>query len=343
MRLGNLMRLGGLLRRLGGDPIAADHPRIAEQRDLEANGDELDGLGGRGHYDLYRPANKSPRGVVIALHGMTMQGNRDARLVHFARCLALSRVCCVTPRLEGLASCHYRREDLADLGAVVRAVANEQQTKPALLAFSLGGSYALLCAAQPAQRELVRFVLTFGAYHHLGALIDAIGQTHLADPQSDVEWDERIYVEAILALQHGTAAGLPTTLIEGCRELLAGYCRSLSAEDKRAFHRDHLAGRELVDLARRYGDRQPYEDLSPAGKLDGLRCPVGVVHDVADPLVPPAEARALHAELASLDGGERHGLLITPLLTHVDLRTLLRFGELARFFKLLEPLIEHTE
>src|SRR5512142_1254561 len=97
--------------RLSRPGSSGPDPAVEEARDLGS---------GAGRYDTYAPRGKSPRATVVAVHGVTVHGARDPRLVHFARSLALSRTVCYVPTLTGLSSCRLLRTDLEELGAVAR-------------------------------------------------------------------------------------------------------------------------------------------------------------------------------------------------------------------------------
>ncbi|MCP5047549.1 MAG: hypothetical protein GY940_10280, partial [bacterium] len=65
-------------------------------------------------FDLYQHREKD-RGVWVIVHGVTVNGRKDPRLVHFAHSIACSGVTCVVPSLEGLVSCRWEPGDLDKL------------------------------------------------------------------------------------------------------------------------------------------------------------------------------------------------------------------------------------
>lgn len=333
MKLGDIARVTALLSRLSRPPSAKPDARVTEQRDLRGTDGTL--------YDLYRPAKgRTVRGVVLALHGLTRSGQRDARLVHFARQLAVSGVICATPRLPGLAACRFWGSDIDALVDVIDAVAQQTGQRCGVIGFSCGGSYALVAAADPRVAERVRFVLSFGAYHSLRTLFEGFLAESERVPANEAEWDEHIFLRLVIADQHGEELGLSSELRSAIDDLLGRYCHDSSRDEKHAFYQRELVGLDLLPLGLARLTPETLAALSPAGRLEGLQGTVSLIHDTADPLIPPAQAEALHAELKVLPDPERFHLLITPLVSHVDLGNLLRFGELRRFYSVLSPVLQ---
>ena len=112
--------------------------------------------------DRYRP--KKPSGAfLVLLHGWTLRGKDDLRLQAFARSLAIAGVECCVPNLPGLAMLTFDTGDVLGL----RALLGECPSRPGIIGFSLGGSYALLAASDHANQP--RFVVSVGGYGDLPA------------------------------------------------------------------------------------------------------------------------------------------------------------------------------
>jgi pimeloyl-ACP methyl ester carboxylesterase len=329
MKLTQTLQTLQILSRIAQAPRAdaGPDPAVLEERDLRA---PRTGLA----YDDYRPRGRTA-GAVIALHGVTVQGRRDARLVHFARSLARSGVACAVPSLGGLSDCRFRAEDLDELEELIALAAERAGERVGLIGFSYGGSYAVVTAARAAVAERVRFVLAFGPYHSLDELFAWYHETDPVEPASEPAWDNRIYLHLVLAHQLGATLGLPEPLRGEVRALLGRFCHDASAEEKRRFFEERLRSLGLVAEGLRRRDRVLLDALSPAGKLAPLRCPVSVIHDLHDTIVPPGQGERLHAELCRLDRPERFRLLVTPLLSHVDLSALRRLGDIKRLVSTL--------
>jgi pimeloyl-ACP methyl ester carboxylesterase len=332
MGLVDLARLTALMSRLS-KPWQEDGPdaRVVEELDLSA---------GPGVFDLYRPARGVPRAVIVAVHGVTTQLARDPRLIHFARSLARSGVACAVPSLDGLAAARWDVVDLDCLEAVsLEAIARTGRPGVGLIGFSYGASYALVTAAREALAEQARFVIAIGAYHDLARLFSWYVETRHEEPQTEAQWDDQFYLHMVLARSHPELLPEAERQLPMVEDLLGRYCSGSSPEEKRRLFEQELRELDLVAKCMNAHDPEVVAALSPAGNLDGLRCPVSQIHDPADAIVPQEQAEALHAHLSSLPDGDRHGLLVTTLLTHVTLDSVLKLGELRRLFAAMAPII----
>jgi pimeloyl-ACP methyl ester carboxylesterase len=339
MSLSDLARLTALLVRIGRFPA----PLVTGDRIRESERRTPTGV----PYDLFEPT-KPPMGTVIAVHGVTLNGRRDRRLRHFARSLALGGVRCALPTLSGLADLQWLPSDIDELCCCLADVSSAptdgaaRQGRIGLIGFSYGGSYALLAAARPRPSERIGFVLTFGAYSSFLQVYDHGLAGRDAEPGSEAAWDDRIYLEAVLAWRHRFTLGLDPALSARIEELLRSFCQAPNVAGKRALYERHLKPLGLIGHDHRLQDRQALQALSPQGQLSTLTCPVGLFHDPDDNLVPAAQARALFAELRALPGGERHRMLVTSMLRHITLSGMLNPREISRLFSMLMPLIGHA-
>lgn len=297
MGLADLPRLATFLRRVSQEPQTTEGcPEVTVEPGLTSPGGT--------RYDRYDPRER-PRGVVVTVHGETMAAEKDHRLGHFCRCLALSGLRCLAPRLPGLADLRF---DATDLDALEDVVLLEDH--PALVGFSFGASQGLVVAARP--RMDLRFVLAFGAYHDLGPLLDQ-HLCRVAEPPDDEAWDDWAYARGILAWNVRDRLAVPE---DDLGAFLAGWCHNPSMASKRAFVDRWLRDLPPMDQVRARLDPQVLTALSPAGRVRSIRCPVGLVYDLNDRLVPPREGRHIRAEL---QGVPCHHVE-TTLLSHVDLR-----------------------
>lgn len=328
MRLGDIATLSRLFVRLGATP-SGPHRDVVE----EPGRATPEGAG----YDDYAPRGTS-RGTVVAVHGVTVNGPRDGRLVHFARCLARANVRCLVPRLPALCDCRPDPADVGALESVTREAAATAGGRAGLIGFSFGASYCLVVAARPAVAPRCRFVLSFGAYHSLGDLWRHHAQAQFADPRTEVDWDDVIYLRLVLAAGNRDLVTLPADVWRQIDDLLPRYCHEATAAEKRDFFERHLRGLDLLPLAARQDDAV-FAALSPAGQLGGLRCGVSLVHAPSDVPVPVAPARRIHDEIRARADGASHRLLVTPLLAHVTPANALRLLDVARLYPALGPIV----
>ena len=333
MKVNNYVRILGLLRRLGQEH--GPHPKVVEQPDLSTP----EGL----QYDLYLPRRKKPVGTMVALQGVTVHGRKEPRLVHFARCLARSGVCCAVPTLEGMSCCCWMEQDVTQLEGLVPRLAREMSHKVGLIGFSYGASFGLTAAAHPEVAPHVRFVLAFGPYHGLGDLLRWYAEDEANEPSNEKELDDRIYLHMVLAfMRHHHHTRLDKQLHDDLRALMLRFCHHATPEEKLRFYQQRLLPLELVPGELSYLQQNVRLDrFSPAGKLDGLPFSVSVIHDREDTMVTPDHSERIHAELhAGRVAGVAHRLLVTGLLDHVSLKDLTRVKEIGALLGALAPVIQ---
>lgn len=331
MGISDFVRLTSLLSRLSRPPSRGGPPAgVEEQYDLSAPS-------GGCRYDLYLPQG-AVRAAVVAVHGVTPHGRQESRLVHFARCLAQTGAACAVPTLEGMTACQLNPHDVHGLGQVALAVAHRTGHKSSIIGFSFGGSYALVAAARPAVAEQVRFVLAMGAYASMVELQDRFAELPAQLPDDPQALDDRIYLHLVFALRHKQALGLEPGTVEQLERLFPRFCHDASPLEKRQVFDQLLEPLDLLARCDPLRDREAEAALSPAGNLSGLRAAVSLVHDRNDSMLPASQAEALYAELRRQPDPGRHHLLITSLLSHVELTSVLKLGEVRRLFGVLGPI-----
>ena len=313
------------VRFLGRLNRPADPPGIVESRDRRTPGGTA--------YDLYLPGGP-PSSMTVALHGVTINGRRDHRLVHFARTLAGSGIGCLVPTLEGLARCRWTTADVDAIAGCIVEAASVASRPAVLIGFSLGGGYALVAATRPALRGRLESVLAFGAHHDLEDLLARMVAAEAGVPRTEDEWDSFIYFRLALADRYRVELGIAPALWPEIESLLTRYCEVASPEEKRRFYDAHLRGLPVARTASELSDRATAAALSPHGKLRDVVCPVAVVHDRWDTTVPPDHATRIGEELA----GVPHEVVVTSLLSHVSLRSAVRLDEVARLVRVVAPL-----
>ena len=356
MRLTDLARLAALLSRISRPPGGEASPRVEERRDRRAPSTGTS-------YDLYVPRG-TPRATLVALHGVTAQGRADPRLVHFGRSLACSGVTCAVPTLPGLAD---GRWDAGDVDAIVDVVSELPAPRVGLLGFCYGAGYALVAAARPQIAARVPFVACFGAYHSALDLFDEYVASRERQPTEEefalhrgapggreqgelrlhrgapegreqAQLDNWIYLHVVLARHHLP----PGELRDASRALFESYCHDVTPEEKRGLY-ERLRPLDLISVGHSARDLATLEALSPAGKLATLQATVSLIHDPRDVIVPAAHAERLYAELQHLPDPKRHRLLVTSLVSHVELAHVLRPGEIWRLCAALEPVVRASD
>jgi pimeloyl-ACP methyl ester carboxylesterase len=290
-------------------------------------------------FDIYRNRRKT-LAACIAIHGVTINGGRDWRLINFARSLAHFGVACVVPTFKNLASCRWETHDLDELANIVSLTADEHHQPVGLIGFSFGGSYALVVASQPEVSERIRWVITFSAYYDLKDVLEKYMKDLDVEPHNDEEWDGVIYRKLAFIYGHQDMVSFPPEVWQEMKLLARRYCCEASIEEKRDFYDRHLHNLDIAEMFKRSLVTKVFKTLSPAGSIDGLKCPVTLIHDRNDGAVPAVHAERLFSELQALPGNNRHQLVITSLLSHVSPANFWKVHEILQFANAFAPLIQ---
>jgi dienelactone hydrolase len=266
-----------------------------------------------------------PRPAVALVHGAVDAGVHDERLLRFARAIAARGAVVVAPHLPSLAA--FRMDPLdpgriADIGRWVAAESGEAEDgRVSFAGGSVGGSYSILAADDPAVRDRTRAVLAFGAYADLDALLERwmTGRAERVPGMFDPLAEGRRLVPL------GNVESLvPAAEVAEVRRRIGAIARdetpsglALSAQAAEVV--DVAASREPLDAgdARRLLDRLGSVPvaLSPAPAA-APSARVYLLHGTADPVVPASDLDSLASSLRSRGVAvETHR---TDLFEHMD-------------------------
>ena len=119
--------------------------------------------------DLYYVAGKKPSAAILLTHGIIEAGKDDPRLVRFAQSLARAGYVVLVPQLAGMKSFRVLLSDVDDIVASFRYMASLKELvaekRMGLMGFSYGAGPTFMAAADPAIREQVKFLVSFGGYY----------------------------------------------------------------------------------------------------------------------------------------------------------------------------------
>ncbi len=325
------VRLLGLLMRLGKGKISPSSLQKINRLT------ELTPLGVS--FDTYTHVEKEGP-VWIVVHGMTVNGKNDPRLVHFAQSLAYSGITCIVPMLNGLASCRWEPSDLDELDELVKIISDRYNRKVGLIGFSFGGSYCLLTAARGKYAEQVRQIISFGAHYTWEDIFEEYKKNSTPDSLTDEEWDEWLYMRLVIIKGYWKTSLSP----EAKREIdsaLEHYCKEVHVEEKKQLYREYIQYIDLNQAINAAIKPDILNALSPAGKLSNLTCPVTLIHDRHDPVVSSIHAEGIYSELIKQPhpNRHRHRLALTSLLNHVSASSILNIPDFFRFFKAMSDVL----
>ena len=162
-------------------------------------------------FDLYLPKGR-PRAAVVAVHGASLRGKRDTRLIHFGRCLRESGVVCAIPELPRLSQLQVSPSDVDAIVETSLALHEEVGLPVVLIGFSWGASFSLIAATRSRLKKTLRMVIAIGAYHRLTDLFDFYSDTRYSTPHTEEHWDNLIYLHLVIAHQQREALQLSADL-----------------------------------------------------------------------------------------------------------------------------------
>lgn len=305
-----------LLRNTRPRPGGQENAQIVESRRSTVQGIE---------YDLYEPQSP-PKKTFIMMAGLTLLGERDPRLVNFARSFAESGFRVAAPALPGLKTFRYEVDDLTAMIDLVTALNSRYGGAIGITAFSAGAGLALTVATDPTLAGIVDPLLLFGPYYSLPELWHTIVDRPSHTPASDDEWNHYIWIQLVLAFRVLDSLDLDQSEKSELIDLLENYCWEPSLERKKLFYEQTLKGQSAIHDQTL--DDQALQELSPCGKLGKLTSRVLILHDSHDPAIPPQHSKRIYDELClrGIPGAQK--LLVTPLLSHVTARAAWRVFDL---------------
>jgi dienelactone hydrolase len=270
--------------------------------------------------ELWLPSWASPdrqAGAILLVLGVNNVGRNQQVVARVADALARTGVAVLVPDsrvlLEG-------RLDVGEVDGVVRAfevLASRPEVDPhrvGVAGFSVGGSLALLAAADPRIADRVRFVNAFGAYGDASTYLASVAANAYRDESGTaVPWTpsplaREVYLRFVLdqVADAGDRRALELALGDDVLAATrpppdAELRASLETDAAQTIH-DLLTASSLADAERAIDVLPPQtrsfiDAISPVRHVEGLRADVYLMHDTADHHVPFMESRALASVL----------------------------------------------
>ena len=296
-----------------------------------------------------RPAGRGPWPALVFMNGATPDGRAHPMVLRLSLALARTGRLVFIPDLPGIAGGELSPVTLATAVAFAQSTARTPdvaKNRIALAGVSIGGSLALLCAADSRVADHISVVVCIAPYSDLEQVMLLATTSSYASGDGFRSYPVPPYLAVGLA--RSLAAMLPPTPATAalCEEL-----RGVDASSERALefreHAFHAAGAEALALfellsnrdPKRFGDlytalsehiRSTVADLSPLHHAPSVRAPVEIATAPRDRYFPVAESRALVA------ASPRVRLTVTSLLAHatprLSARYLAELGRLNGFF-----------
>ena len=255
--------------------------------------------------DLYTPAQGANHVGVVFSMGAPPLPLDDARLVRIADDSARSGVVMLVPFSDRLDDIRIEPEEIDALVAEFQYVQHLPRVDPKRVGFfgaSVGGSLALVAAADPRIADDVDHVVSFGGYFDALTAFGAIATHRIEYKDVDEKWTPRDHAERVMAHQLINRIDDPRD-----RDLLTRTfiddepakpeeLATLSPVARSSYN--FLANRDpgaVADLIRNLPSDAVAEldYLSPKTSIDRVKADLFILHDRADPFIPYTESRRM--------------------------------------------------
>ena len=297
----------------------------------------------QGHpYDLYEPS-RPLHSTLLMVYGFTLAGEKEPRLIRFARAFTASGFRVVVPNLPGLKSFDLSKGDLERLIDMIAYLHNEFEGSVGMVGFSVGGGIALTAAVDPSLRGFVDPILLFGPHYSLPDLWFGLWRDKKSFPKTKEAWDDFIWWQLMLAYRQSKVLGFNAAEQLELVELLKTYCSKPSLGYKRKAYERFVQPHGLLDTQHEVVDPDVLECLSPRGKLARLPAQVFLLHDSYDLLIPPSQSQDMLTELQQRGIPYKERLVITPLLSHVSPRAVLNLPDLLAILDMIGELFTRSK
>ena len=312
--------------------------------------------------DIYLPSGDGPHAVMIFSMGAPPLELDDGRLVNLAEAVARGGLVMVVPYSTRLAAERIELVEIDALVGVFEYLEEQAYVDPeriGYLGLSVGGSLALLAAADERIAERVDYVVAFGAYYNAVDALVAVGSRTATYDGNEESWEPRAHAIEVMALQlivdladRDDRETLCKAFVDpddrklcggGRESVSSGEIARLTAEGRAVYRlmtsEDPTEARELLGRLPA-ATLERLERLSPSQTIERLQGELFIIHDRGDEFIPYVESRRLRD---ALSGRENVHFTELQLFDHVRPRLTMDGGvivlDLARVYYLLYQLL----
>ena len=302
-------------------------PRVTTIGYMTRDGYELEA-------DVYEPVGSDRSPAVILVNGVEPAGRKYSALVELADGLSRAGFVVLVP--DALDYANYRVLP-QDIGALVRGFQILQGRKTVdmdrigFIGFSMGGSLAMLAAADPEIVDDVQMVAAVGSYFSLEAMIQAVTTKTVRTPSGNAFYEPDDYVwlitrntllsqvqdsddrsELFRVFSLPSPRPNPDVIHTFDPQGLGDQAQSVYVM---LTNRDPDSVKPLVSKVR---ELMPgvFESLSPKYHLNRITASISLLHDRNDPYVPVQES---DRTFKMVGGSARARLEILDVVQHAEL------------------------
>ena len=287
-------------------------------------------------FELYQPKQASNK-TIIFVYGLLLLGERDPRIVRFARAMASTGARVVVPVLNGMKSFLLEPADRDTLMDIIEHI-SQNENPTAVFAVSAGACLALCAVADSTLCGHANPVVLISPVYDLST-----AWVSLHDPAPPMEedipaWHGYIWKQCAIAYRNRKIIGLPDETIFQLEDILRRYDNGLTSDEIKVFYQTCLLPLKLHEHKDFPKESEALQTLTPRGKLNQIHGRIIIIHSAHDPIVPPEHARQMMDELQRRAKNHEQQLLITPILSHDLLQRTTRLHDMLHFTHLLGEL-----
>jgi acetyl esterase/lipase len=282
---------------------------------------------GEGIADIYRIPDGRERAAVLIFLGANATGRNDRDVVNLGYALARAGFVTMFSWSPTMGLQHNidpkEIENLVWAFQYLESRDYVDKDRVGMGGFSVGGSFAMVAAADPRIRDDVEFVNSFGAYYDAQDLFLQVASRSWFYQGQREAWEVdrltwRVFAnELIETLDNAKERDLFTRYFLRNTEVSAQEWRGLSSRAQTALVLlEGTTPAKAEELFQRLPEsfRREMASISPSTHLEGLKARLLIMHDQADLLIPVAESRRL-AE--ALEGRGNFRYTETKIFEHV--------------------------
>lgn len=303
--------------------------------------------------ELYRPSTDGPHPGILVCLGVVPFGVDHPQVPVLGKALARAGFAALLYWSPAMRDYRLDPEDLENIPLAYNWLIEQPYVDPArsgLLGTCVGGSFALMAAANPLVRDRVRFISAYAPFSSMWTFARDIASATRSHGDRLELWrvdplTQKVFVHSLTALLEPDEADQLRSAFLNRKGYQAN--QGLSADGRAVYSLltaldSEEAETALSRLPARMQER--LTALSPVNYLQDVQAPLIILlHDRGDQVIPVGESRRLHTAFAGHAGlhytemGFQH---LDPVKGKLPFFRLLR--ELGKFFHAVYPLFRQT-
>ena len=303
--------------------------------------------------EVYRPSGPDPHPGLVVCLGIVPFGVDHPQVPVLGKALARSGFAALLYWSPAMRDFRLDAADIENISLAYNWLLEQPYVDPArsgLLGTCVGGSFALMAAAQPLIRDRVAFLSAYAPYSSLWTFAHDVASGTRSNGDGREPWcvdplTRKVFVHCMAAfLEPSEAERLRSTFTGGNEPLVD--CE-LSAEGQAVYSLLTARNENEAEAALHKLPPVLQENLtrlSPMTYLNDIHAPLMILlHDRGDQVIPVGESRRLHSALAGHAGvhyTEMQFQHLDPVKAKLPLFRLVR--ELGKFFVAVYPLFREA-